>query len=117
MQHLIHTMCPNMAELDICTPQARLARPLSTSVWRQHNSIMIRAIFAACEDGGRQFEHWIKGTCPEKEWSRGLHKKTPVLAGDSGTGETEGSAACCRVRAGVAGYVAAANDLISFLQQ
>ena len=26
---LIHTMCPNMAELDICKPQARRARPLS----------------------------------------------------------------------------------------
>ena len=58
--------------------------------WRQHASI--RAIFAACEDGDRQFEPWMQETRPEKEWTGGRRKKTPVEAGESGAGAVAGGA-------------------------
>ena len=58
--------------------------------WRQHASI--RAIFAACEDGDRQFEPWMQEMRPEKEWTGGRRKKTPVEAGESGTGAVAGGA-------------------------
>ena len=40
--------------------------PGQNGVWRHHNSI--RAIFASCEDGGRQFEHWIKARVRRVAW-------------------------------------------------